>query len=817
MIIEYNKVQEDIMKFLANKTLIPIIGSGFSAGAKTKYGVVPNGEEYKKHMVLELCKYMNDDSYIYDELIKDTFSNIASEYNEMIEKEDRKKYLKDNFFNVYMQNKSKLKFLKINWPYIYTLNIDDCIEKNSAYKQVVSINRTVDENIYNEEKCVIKLHGDISQYITYSDEKIIFSQDEYLSSLEENVSLLNRVKYDMKFSNIIYIGASLDDEIDLLFSVNDAHKNETVKVNRYYCTIHKPNLRAVNRLKRYGISHIIVFDSYDEIYNQLYTTWENSTKNNIIDASENIIKTFKTIKKPDFNSNIEYLLRGKNIKSQKQMALLPYFFINREQTQNIINQLNDKSVIIIKGGSYSGKTYMLWDFVHRIRSKTVYSFQSEDRLSDAYLNELLKKHDTIFVFDSKCLNNNQTSNIFKGIGQIRKNNNTIVIFTDLENREIFGTINLMKMDKNPYIKYVSDDIFIKKYFYSNERSILNKKMAECNFPIFKRQSNLDNIIYIAQQLNEECKFLKYHPLLNTEKDIAVLITLAIKKKVYDYECIIYDFYDEIQEQVKQVNPLIAKETTFNFERSNKDRSSYKYVVNADYWLKYVLEQFASEENYNSISNAYKYIMKQLIFHYGEPDLEYSSISDYREFIYFNNINEIFSMKKDEGILLIKMIYDSLSDLLRLEPNFKHQRAKCYIRCAKIMKSSEEKRKLLQDAFHFVTSSISIFKMRFSKTGNLKVKISLDHAMYTMAVIQCHLCTLDSYRNKNDNSIAVDMLYKAFLSPNNSFTFAEQDDTNFDNVVSETINKLVANQSLICEDKKSYLEYLMNKKREYYIQ
>ena len=95
--------------------------------------------------------------------------------------------------------------MKINWPYIYTLNIDDCIEKNSAYKQVVSINRTVDENIYNEEKCVIKLHGDISQYITYSDEKIIFSQDEYLSSLEENVSLLNRVKYDMKFSNIIYI------------------------------------------------------------------------------------------------------------------------------------------------------------------------------------------------------------------------------------------------------------------------------------------------------------------------------------------------------------------------------------------------------------------------------------------------------------------------------------------------------------------------------------------------------------------------------------------------------------------------------------
>ena len=106
---------------------------------------------------------------------------------------------------------------------------------------------------------------------------------------------------------------------------------------------------------------------------------------------------------------------------------------------------------------------------------------------------------------------------------------------------------------------------------------------------------------------------------------------------------------------------------------------------------------------------------------------------------------------------------------------------------------------------------------FLNLANLKVKISLDHAMYTMAVIQCHLCTLDSYRNKNDNSIAVDMLYKAFLSPNNSFTFAEQDDTNFDNVVSETINKLVANQSLICEDKKSYLEYLMNKKREYYIQ
>lgn len=78
----------------------------------------------------------------------------------------QKSYLLNNFTKVELSQVKK-NFLSLQWPYIYTLNIDDGIENNGDYTVVYS-NRPVDEAIFDHSRCVIKLHGDVNEIFVFT-------------------------------------------------------------------------------------------------------------------------------------------------------------------------------------------------------------------------------------------------------------------------------------------------------------------------------------------------------------------------------------------------------------------------------------------------------------------------------------------------------------------------------------------------------------------------------------------------------------------------------------------------------------------------
>ena len=75
---------------------------------------------------------------------------------------EQKEYLRLNFTKVKLEDNKK-RLLEPFWPYVYTLNIDDGIEANSCYQQVIYANRPVETGIFDETLCVIKLHGDVAE------------------------------------------------------------------------------------------------------------------------------------------------------------------------------------------------------------------------------------------------------------------------------------------------------------------------------------------------------------------------------------------------------------------------------------------------------------------------------------------------------------------------------------------------------------------------------------------------------------------------------------------------------------------------------
>jgi hypothetical protein len=130
-IYQFDQIKDEIITLLQNRRLIPILGSGFSSSSSSRNGQVPSGATMKDYMINKI-EEKNGKS---DDLRKKLFSQISTYYNKTVCREEKKAYIRDNFTDVELSD-VKRQFLEIDWLYIYTLNIDDGIEKCSNYNNI---------------------------------------------------------------------------------------------------------------------------------------------------------------------------------------------------------------------------------------------------------------------------------------------------------------------------------------------------------------------------------------------------------------------------------------------------------------------------------------------------------------------------------------------------------------------------------------------------------------------------------------------------------------------------------------------------------
>lgn len=166
--VEFKEVKEKFLNYFKNRNIIPIIGAGFTQGSSSDRGIVPDAEGCKNHMLKLIRK---SDADLADELRNDNLSEVSS-YFKNLDITVRRKFFREYFTKVKL-SQSKKKFLSIDWWYVYTLNIDDAIERNSMFSNVININRKF--TITKEYKYVKKLHGDVDDFNKYDDSEIIFT------------------------------------------------------------------------------------------------------------------------------------------------------------------------------------------------------------------------------------------------------------------------------------------------------------------------------------------------------------------------------------------------------------------------------------------------------------------------------------------------------------------------------------------------------------------------------------------------------------------------------------------------------------------
>ena len=270
-----------IQSFTRNK-IIPLVGSGITCGCKSFNGTVPLGSEMpdaiKEHLLISENLTLEEKETIKKENNLQKLSTYFEDTN-IVSSSIRKQYYKNHFSNVKLDSTRK-KLFEIDWNYVYSLNIDDAIEIETKYDFPIICNKPVEDEVFGNGRCVIKLHGSITEYLKYKDECIIFSSNQYARSLQENSSLLERLKTDCSTNTLLIIGCSLTNEFDLM-SLKEFPINEStpfVENRKIICVKGKPSILDLSNYQQYGITDIVVFDEYEDIYNGLFDIWNESKK-----------------------------------------------------------------------------------------------------------------------------------------------------------------------------------------------------------------------------------------------------------------------------------------------------------------------------------------------------------------------------------------------------------------------------------------------------------------------------------------------------------------------------------------------------------
>lgn len=785
--VTYDEVKNEIFQMMRRKTIIPVIGSGFTKDCIARSGKVPSGEDYYDYMIEQIVSHSSGEIN-EKELKEESFSSISSIYHKIVDVEKQHSFLINKFTNVKLENIKK-DFLKIEWPYIYTLNIDDGIENNCEFKTVLYANREIRSSIFEQEKCVIKLHGDIKDILKYEDSNCeIFDQKQYVVSIKKNAALLKKLTHDYEYLNLIYVGCSLSDEIDLLFSTSMVTENNN---NRYYCTVQKPTLLQQTKLESFGITHCIIFESFEDIYEKISDTYQQSLCIEPDELEQFSTYEFKTLK-DGFDENCPYLFQGKSILNDSKVAMYPSFFLSRSVTDKIIENINNKGTQIIVGRGCSGKTYVAYDIIRRVRDREVYAFRTKDRINNETLKLLLDKENCLTIFDSKVLSIKQIEEIILTTSERILKNNSIIIIENKSNRDLSGLLVLMKMNENLEDNEIAQ-LEISNRLSKEKTDEINNYLVISSLGVFSEKKSIaDNIINASDLLIQKNKFSQISPLVDNVRQVASLIVLATMGKVYASDAINLDLVEEFELQCKNAMPLIEKESTWGFEISATNNSPLKYVVNAEYWLFNQLDILAkSGKGREKIIQAYKYIIGKLIEINGKPDLmKGDKYAPYKDYILFDNIFQIF---RSQGTKIIREIYESLNDMLATDPNYLHQRAKCYIRSAYKSTKESDKEKWLEMAYRDASISNSSFEKRYENHENEKIMISAAHSLYTAALALCHIAKLKGYCEVSINVNAVKCLYKALSSPFNSIEFVNNDVTyNYNNVVGDLVSTFATN-------------------------
>lgn len=758
------------------ETLVPILGSGFTCGVKTgNGGIVPSGKDLKKAMIekISIKKKINE-----KELETETFSSISEFFQNTFpdpSKEGVIDYYIKNFTRVKIGKPQQLRFLnEIKWPYIYTLNIDTGIEDSKVKEwEVFYPNRKFDERKINPDcRILYKIHGDVAMFCKSSDyNEMILTESQYIASLQQSEQFHDLLSADCGNKNLLYIGCSLDDEIDIKYSVlADKNRNKKVRdIRGIYVTTEELSEYKKDKLQGFNISHIIKLsssDDYEYFYEFLVQCYEESltqTQKNI----ENFKYTELTRLGKEKDKNLDYL--ADLFPDRKK---LPFYYVPSERIQNI-KLLSDKINVVI-GRRFVGKTMLAHAILEANPNYRRYYISEKESLTEKNVTDLLQEDNALIIFDSQSLDDRGFNNLLVNFDS-HKNNVICIFFNSFDD-----VVNLITFHSE-IINYAIEGTLTGKLLKKDVAAI-NEKLDLLGIAVFNERNNLlDNTLRIANVYNR--KIIDKYTITSLD-ELKLIIWILVKNKIYFEEIITLGLAKKYKKIVMKFSPFIQEENCKKGEIGK--HSAIKVISNGKLGLLQILSSYIypsansemsykmTKEHQNNVCEAIYAIL-----------LSFSKINmdNVKEFLQFDKLNDVFSRVYSESSIIsisksdetthikygaasfIHNVYanENIKQLKANDPNYWLQRAKSiYITNnyrhrgsrAEILEAIDWAKKAEQDSRTKVDD------------GESKYFRTESNAIMQIAMLYGRLAKLQNYANKKVNEDALEYYYKLFSDTNN---------------------------------------------------
>ena len=751
--LDHKQSVETIVRLLNNDNLIPIFGSGFSANSKAKNGNVPDAKgavEYMKKIIFGE-KQQDFDS--------DVFSEVAEAFLNVVSKEKRRIFFESYFTKVKLSDCHK-NFLSLPWTHAYTINIDDGIENNSDFTVVYPYHNVSDPK--RSIKLLYKLHGDAGYEIRYDEEKnIVFCNSQYINSLEDdsNKTFIKNFIHDYKEHNLIFIGCSLNNEIDISHVYKKAEEEVSEETFRFVLRKERLSFKQEIEMKKYGVNTVLLVDDYqlfyDDVFN-MYASQKSKAKadeypfynpkvRNIDEPKENVLKSFSDMEV--FNENENVFIR------------LP-LTIERSKLKNIEKLIEINDTVVIQGRRFSGKTSFISYIVSKYKKYSIYYFPSTSLQDEGTIKEIIENgRNSLFIFDSNSVDMYAYRYLSSVNSILKKNESKLILFINSSDNFLADSLDARYVR----LKHIFDEDEVVKF-----------NVVADKYGLLRRRNKETNIDYL-QKLSDK-RYLDFKFMINIPKRFSleervVLILLCAVDKLYTRDITYLGItHTKIDMLIKKLGHLIEYVKTGKGEKRYK-RSEGKYVYNSKYCLQKIISNFTVEE----VTESILYIVKSL--------KSTDSKRLYVEVVLFDTLNQLFG-GADGSAKIIYSIYDKLEVLLNDNMDYWLQRAKSIYRRSNISLSD------LENAYKYA------YKAYCDGNARLRAKSAL-----TLSLVSCLITKfVREHEYRDYQARAIEYAYEAIISE-----FYEHKH-NFRNVLDAEKRRAYENMILgICEEVLDYCD------------
>lgn len=801
------------------ETLVPILGSGFTRGVNTKRGgKVPSGKDLKDAMIekISLKKKINK-----IELESEQFSSIAEFYQNTFtnpSKDGVIDYYLKNFTGVRIKKPQQLRFLNdIKWPYVYTLNIDTGIEDSKPREwEVFYPNRKFDKRKINQEcRTLYKIHGDVAMFCKSLDyNEMILTESQYIASLQQSEQFHDLLSADCGNKNLLYIGCSLDDEVDIKYSVlADKNRNKKVRAIRgIYVTSDDLSEFKKDKLEGFNISHIIKLtssDDYEAFYEFLVECYEESQaqiERNIVNFKYTELERIGK----DKENNLDYLADLSPDKSK-----LPFYYVSSERVQNI-KLLKDKVNVII-GRRFVGKSMLAHAILEENPNYQRYFISEKESLSEEDVADLLQEENALIIFDSESLDDRGFNNLLVKFDASKKNI-VCVFFNSFDD-----VVNLITFHSE-IINYAIKETLSGKMLEKDVQAI-NKKLNLLGIATFNIKNNLlDNTLRIANVYDR--KLVDKYVILSLE-ELKLIIWILFKNKIYFEEIVTLGLAKEYKKIVNKFSPFIQEEKCKKGEIGK--HSAIKVICNGKLGLLQILSAYIYPLENSEIANRMaKEHQKKVCEAIYAILLSFSKIDidSVKEFLQFDKLNDVFSRVYSESSIssisgskgtthikgaasFIHNVYanENIKQLKANDPNYWLQRAKS-IYITNNYKHAGSRGEILE-AIDWAKKAEQDSRTRVDN-GEMKYSRTESNAIMQIAMLYGKLAKLQVYKQKKVNELALEYYYKVFSDSNNiEATKTLLDHSRGTDDFIDFINRLISNANTVGRVWSREKDYLVN--------